>query len=579
MLDRRLLREMRPAGIWLALTVCMGLLGGLLLVWQARLLSDIISQAFLAGRPLSGVAGALVALLAIGVGRAGASWVERACAQRVSAGVKLRLRERLLAHLFALGPAYTRQERSGELAHTAVEGVERLDDYLSQYVPQVALATLVPLIILAAVFPLDPLSGLVMALTAPVIPVFMVLIGNVARDMTRRQWTSLSRMSAHFADVLRGLTTLRMLGHGRAQSAVVGRISDRFRRATMRVLRVAFLSAMVLEMTATVSTAVVAVEVGLRLLYGTMTFRNALFVLLLAPEFYLPLRTLGTRFHAAMAGAVAARRIFEVLDLPAPMPVSPAPGASLRRPARLDIAFDDVTYAYAGDEGQRPALHGASFAIHEGEYLALVGLSGAGKTTIAHLLLRFITPDSGEIRVDGIPLESLDAGWWRERVSWVPQHPYLFGGSVMENIRLARPDASPLDIVHAARQAHAHDFIQTLPQGYDTLIGERGARLSGGQAQRIALARAFLRDAPLLLCDEATSALDPEHEDHVRDALEHLSAGRTVLVIAHRLATVRRADRILVLDHGKIVESGNHAALLDASGLYRELVTANGAAT
>jgi ATP-binding cassette subfamily C protein CydD len=337
------------------------------------------------------------------------------------------------------------------------------------------------------------------------------------------------------------------------------------------VLRVAFLSALVLEMVATISTAVVAVQIALRLLAGRLPFEQGLVVLLLAPEFYLPLRMLGTRFHAGMEGVAAAQRIFEVLGVPVPaapaQPVWTVPPALSR-----GLAFEGVRYAY--DEGQRPALRGVSFEVAAGEKVALVGPSGAGKSTVAHLLLRFLEPDRGRIVVDGVPLADLPPAVWRRQVAWVPQDPYLFHGTVTDNIRLARPGATFLEVARAARQAHAHTFVDELPLGYDTLIGERGARLSGGEAQRIALARAFLKDAPLVILDEATANLDPEIEDLIQEAMECLLQGRTALIIAHRLSMVYRADRILVLDGGRVVEQGTHRALARQGGLYGRLVGA-----
>jgi ATP-binding cassette subfamily C protein CydD len=433
----------------------------------------------------------------------------------------------------------------------------------------------VPVTFLVLVFPLDAISGLVLLLTAPIIPVFMLLIGSLADAMARQQWQSLSRMSAHFLDVLQGLTTLKLFGRARDQAQVIAQISDRFRETTLGVLRVAFLSALVQEMVATLSTAIVAVEIGLRLLYGRLSFEQALFVLILAPEFYLPLRLLGTRFHASVSGLTAARRIFEVLesrqvDKDASGQGAPLFPCPLARVSLSTIQFENVHYAY--DDGTRPALNGVSFQIDPGQRVALAGLSGAGKSTVAHLLLRFIEPQRGEIRVGEIPLLDVPAAVWREQVAWVPQNPYLFNTSVAENIRLARPNANMDDVIRAAQEAHAHEFIQALPQGYDTLIGERGARLSGGQAQRLALARAFLKDAPLLILDEATSNLDPETEDFIRESIERLMQNRMTLIIAHRLSTVYRADRIVVLDGGRVAEMGTHASLLNQHGVYWRLV-------
>jgi thiol reductant ABC exporter CydD subunit len=582
-LDPRLLTEARTVRRWLALTVGLGWAAGILVVLQARALSRVVSQVFLAGQSLSGVGSLLAALLLVAIARAGLMWAGEVTANRVAGQVKRDLRERFFAHILELGPAYTRGERSGELVNTAVEGIESLEAYFSQYLPQLALTVLVPVTFLVLVFPLDLLSGLVLLLTAPIIPVFMILIGNLADSLASKQWQSLARMSAHFLDVLQGLTTLKLFGRAQDQVQVIAQVSDRFRDTTLGVLRVAFLSALVQEMVATISTAIVAVEIGLRLLYGHLVFEQAFFVLVLAPEFYLPLRLLGTRFHASVSGVTAARRIFQVLDIERPQQEEretrrqgePNRSISLS-PSRLDtLSFKDVHYAYADD---RPALNGVSFTIEAGQRVALVGPSGAGKSTVAQLLLRFIEPQRGEIRVNGARLAGMPAGDWRKQVAWVSQNPYLFNMSAMENIRLARPDAARDEITLAAQLAHAHDFLQVLPQGYDTVIGERGARLSGGQAQRIALARAFLKGAPLLILDEATSNLDPETEALLQDATERLMQGRMTLVIAHRLSTVYGADRIVVMDAGQVVETGTHSSLMRQEGTYRKLVSVYGSA-
>jgi ATP-binding cassette subfamily C protein CydD len=574
--DSRLLREAQRARTGLILAVGLGLLGGVAIVGQARLLSHVVSGVFLGGQTLSLVAPDLLALVALSLARAGLTWSSEVTANQAAVQVKTRLREQLTARLLALGPMYARDERSGELANTVVEGVEALDAYVSQYLPQVALAALVPTTVLLFVFPLDWVSGLVLLFTAPLIPVFMILIGSAAEAMTRRQWTSLSRMSAHFLDVLQGLATLKLFGRSRDQIRVIAEISDRFRETTMGVLRIAFLSSLVLEIVATISTAVVAVQIGLRLLYGHLPFEQAFFVLLLAPEFYMPLRMLGTRFHMGMEGVAAAQRIFEVLGNEGKLEVEATAKVEDYGSLSLDLEFEEVCVAYEG--GERPALDRLSFQVRHGEKVALVGPSGAGKSTVAYLLLRFIEPDRGRIMVAGQPLASLPAEAWRKQVAWLPQDPYLFYGTVAQNIRLGRPDAPFDEIAWAACQAHAHEFIEALPQGYDTSIGERGVRLSGGEAQRIALARAFLKDAPLLILDETAANLDPEVASLVQESLERLLQRRTALMIAHRLSTVYQADRIVVLDRGRVVQDGSHRILLQQGGLYQQLVAAYGGA-
>jgi thiol reductant ABC exporter CydD subunit len=572
-LDERLLQQARSSRASLLLTIGLGLSGGIIIAGQARLLSLVVSRVFLAGRSLGEVDGLLLTFLALSLARAALTWGGEISAGQLATRVKQDLRERLVAHLMELGPAYAWGERSGELATTALDGVEGLDAYFRQYLPQLALAALVPLTVLAFVFPLDWVSGLVLLVTAPLIPVFMLLIGTMADALTKRQWTALSRMSAHFLDVVQGLSTLKLFARSREQVQVIAQISEQFRQTTMGVLRVAFLSALVLEMVATISTAVVAVQVGLRLLYGQMAFDQALFVLLLAPEFYQPLRMLGARFHAGSEGVAAAQRIFEVLE-------GPCACSSCHPKTRCDLGGNLLaTYPLTRstmtyDDGQRAGLEGFSLQIAPGEKVALVGRSGAGKTTVAYLLLRFIEPDRGWITVNGHALQDLAPHAWREQVAWVPQRPHLFQGTVADNLRLARPEATTEEMVWAARQAHAHTFIEALPQGYETPIGERGARLSGGEAQRIALARAFLKDAPLMVLDEATANLDPEIEDLVQAAMGRLLIGRTALIIAHRLTTVHRADRIAVMEGGRVVEEGTHGALLQRGGLYSQLVQA-----
>jgi ATP-binding cassette subfamily C protein CydCD len=585
--DRRLLSLLKSHNLLLTLAISAGLLGGLLVVFQARILSSILNSIYLLQNTSPDVKKLLIILILLIILRGGTIWAGESGASRLAERIKTSLREQLYNHLIELGPGYFKQAphsggvRTGELIHVLNEGVEALDAYFSQYLPQLALAVLVPLTVLVFILPVDTLSGLVLLITAPLIPLFMILIGDRANTLTKRQWTTLSQMSAHFLDVLQGLTTLKIFGRSKDQVRVIAQIGQRYRHTTMGVLRVTFLSALVLEWVAMLSTAVVAVEIGIRLLYGRLTFEQAFFVLLLTPEFYLPLRLLGTRFHAGMAGVTAAGRIFEILEMPpnhqdSKILSSPSDlHQEKTHPRSVSIEIRNVQFNYSSSD---KVLTEVSFDIPAGKMTALVGPSGAGKSTIADLLLRFIDLQGGEIFINKQPIKTIPISDYLAQVSWVSQDPYLFNTSVVDNIRLGRSDASLEEVRSSAKNAYAHEFINQLPQGYDTQIGERGARLSAGQAQRLALARAFLKDAPFLILDEATANLDPETSTKIQDALKTLVAGRTALVIAHRLNTIQEADQIILLDHGQVVESGIHSQLIDQRGFYWRMISGENAA-
>lgn len=546
----------------LTLTIALGWGGGVLTIVQAWFLARVVNDVFLGGQTREAVLPLIGILLGALLLKSAFVWGADVSANAVAQTVKTDLRSRLLTHLAALGPAYTQGERTGELSTAAVEGIEQLDAYFSQYLPAIVLAASIPLTILLIVFPIDLLTGIVFILTAPLIPFFMVMIGKAAEALTKRQYASLNRLSSHFFDVLQGLSTLKTLGQARGQAQVIGQFSERYRDMTMQVLRVTFLSALALELLATLSVAIVAVEIGFRLLYRNMEFLPAFFLLVLAPDFYQPLRNLGLRFHAGMSGVTAATRIYEILDTPVSGVKYQVSGETL---AQLDLTPDTLTLdsvSFTYPSRATPALDKISIEIPSGKMTALIGPSGSGKSTLASLLLRFIEPQSGQILVGETPLAQIPPNLWREQVAWVPQNPYLFSDSLANNLRLARPDASETDLLTACQRAGLEEFIAELPEGLNTQIGERGARLSGGQAQRLALARAFLKDAPLLLLDEPTSSLDPALESQLEVAVRELTKNRTVLIIAHRLATIRQADQVIVLEAGKVANqySGSQVA-------------------
>jgi ATP-binding cassette subfamily C protein CydD len=580
-MNKRLLHEIRHVRLYLAAMALFAAMIGLLIVVQAAMLTHIINGVFLHGQTLPQVISLALILLTAIAGRALLIWGNIVFAAHAAAAVKSSLRQRLLAHIQALGPIAIKNERSGELTTTIVEGVEALDAFFSQMLPQVCATLLIPLIIGLMVFSTDLLSGLILLITTPILLFFMFLIGTLAEAHTKKQWRLLGGMSAHFLDVLQGLTTLKVFGRSQRQQETIARISDRFRETTMSVLRVAFLSSLVLEFGATLSTALVAIEIGLRLLYNHLSFTNAFFVLLLVPDFYLPLRTLGTKFHASMNSAASAQRIYELLDTPVAVTqqqqpsLIEAPGGYQDRQLVPSIQLRNITYAYHDKEGdEHPALHNVSLTIERGQTVALVGASGAGKSTLAHLLLRFIEPQQGTILIGTTPLEAISPQVWRQHIAWIPQRPYLFHESIADTIRVGCDNATMDQIIQAAQQAHLPDFIQSLPYGYGTMIGERGARLSGGQRQRLALARVFLKDAPLLILDEATAHLDRASEEAVLESLQMRLQNRMALIIAHRLHTLREVDRVVMLEEGHVVADGPHETLLAQSFAYQRLVSA-----
>jgi ATP-binding cassette subfamily C protein CydD len=553
-LDPRLVRRAGAVRTMLAVDVALGVVAALLVLAQAVLIASVAARAF-GGASLSEVAGLLVLLVAASIARAAAASgfeiVGRRAANDALASLRLELVERRLRDR----PAALDGVESAEVATAAVSGLDALETTFARYLPQVVLAVTIPVAVLVFVAAIDPVSAVVMLLTLPLVPVFMWLIGRYTEQRARERWQTMALLATHFLDVVRGLPTLRAFNRGEAQTEQMRAVSEQYRRSTMATLRVAFLSGTVLELAATLGIALVAVTVGVRLVDGGIGFEAGLTVLVLTPELYLPLRNLAAQFHASADGLAVAKRLLDLVDVDV---VARSGRAEPPSPLQAPVRLEGVSFAYPTRDAL--VLDRVDLELCPGETVALVGPSGGGKSTIASLLLLLADPTGGRVIAGDVDLAACAAGSWRARIAWVPQEPTLFRGSIADNIRLGVPDASEHEVRAAAARAGAHAFVQALPEGYDTVVGEGGRPLSAGELQRIALARAFLRDAELVILDEPTANLDPASAEIVTDAVERLRVGRTVLLIVHRPELAARADRVVHLRDGRIAETAAAAA-------------------
>jgi ATP-binding cassette, subfamily C, bacterial CydD len=554
-LDPRLLRRTKSVRPLLIADCALGIGTALAVLLGATMLARIAARAF-AGASLHSLAPEFALLVTAFVLRGGFAWAMEASGRRAAWSVLSELRLALVARRLEAHPTAVDGTAGAEITAVSVQGVEALEGYFARYLPQVVLASIVPFVVIAWVAVLDLEAAVIMLLTLPLVPVFMWLIGTYTADRTRERWQALRTLSSHFLDVVRGLPTLRAFGRAHDEAAIVGEVSDRYRRATMETLRISFLSGSVLELAATIGVALVAVTAGVRLVDGSLGLQAGLAVIVLAPELYLPFRRLGTEYHASADGLAVADRLFALLDAPA----AAGPGGMrlAPSPACATVALERVSFSYPARPGL--VLDGFSLELYPGEVVALVGESGAGKSTVAALLLGLVEPTAGTVIVGHTDLRECRLDAWRRLVAWVPQHPTLFRGTVADNIRLGDPDATEGALVEAARLAGADELIRALPDGYATLIGDGGRALSPGERRRIGLARAFVRDAPLVILDEPTADLDPESVAVVAGAVRRLQASRTMLVIAHRPELVHSADRVVRLADGVALAEDSRTA-------------------
>ena len=493
-----------------------------------------------------------------------AHYVQESVATRLGSAVKATFRERALEHMFKLGVQH--KERHGDVIHMLTDGLEQVDAYVARYIPQILYAIMIPLIMGIAIVDTLPIIGIILIITVPLIPFFMILIGKQADRLNKEQWERMSFLSGHFLDVLQGITTLKLFGRAKDQIKVIGRLSEEFKDSTLRVLRVAFLSALVLELVSTISTALIAVYLGLTLLDGEISFFSAFFILLLAPEFYTPFRQLGAAFHTGMAGKTSILKYEEFMNRQPSLPIG---GQSQLKGKVQAIEIKDLTFTYADSEN---GVQHISLEAKRNSPIMLVGESGAGKSTIAHIIGGFLTAPKGSVTIDGLDLCDIDIEWWRQQITYVSQHPHIMKGTLRDVLSFGM-NVSDEEIIEACKEVQLLDVINRQQDGLDTVIGEGGLGLSGGERQRVALVRAFLRKGQVLILDEVTAHLDVKTEAIISSAIKRLMDNKIVIIIGHRLQTMHWASTLYVLKHGRIIQQGSYAKLLAVDGYFKDLVT------
>ncbi|UQD51277.1 thiol reductant ABC exporter subunit CydD [Bacillus methanolicus] len=538
----------------------------IIIIIQAYFLADAISSLF--GGDLFAIVFKKLAIFFIAiVVRQLINILKKNMAYRFAARTSDGFRKSLLQKLFQLGPRFVKEEGSGQTVTLVIEGIMKFRRYLELVLPKFMNSAIIPVMICIFIFLKDIRSSVILILSFPILIVFMILLGLAAKSKADRQYESYQMLSNHFVDSLRGLETLKYLGLSKQHINKIIIVSERYRRATMGTLRIAFLSSFALDFITMLSIATVAVFLGIGLINGTMELHKALTILILAPEYFLPIREVGADYHATLDGKEAGKKVQEIIDKE----------SLQQKQETIPLWKPTSTFSVKGisihlSDSDRPALQNIQFSVSGSKKIGIIGASGAGKSTLIDLLSGFLTPSSGEFQVNGKKLTTLSQVHWQRQITYIPQHPYLFHDTVLNNIRFYYPEATEKEVEEAAERAGLTEVIQSLPQGFETIIGEGGRTLSGGQEQRIALARAFLGNRPVIMLDEPTAHLDIETEYELKETMLQLFNGKLVFFATHRLHWMLDMDLIIVLDQGKIVEIGTHEELIGKNSTYYQLV-------
>ncbi|KRV92926.1 heme ABC transporter permease/ATP-binding protein CydD [Aeromonas veronii] len=558
---------------WITISIAFGLGQGILMVAQAWLLATLLHGFIIEGSTPEQSITFFITLLLVTLGKAALAYGREVASFKAGSAVRQTIRQLVLTRLSRLGPAYIQRRPAGSWASLLLEQIENMQDFFSRYLPQMAIAVFIPVVILVAVFPVNWAAGLILLGTAPLIPIFMILVGVGAADANRRNFQALARLSGHFLDRLKGLRTLQLFMRTQAEGDAIRDASEDFRERTMEVLRLAFLSTAVLEFFAAISVALVAVYFGFSYIdhlnfgsYGVkVTLFTGLFVLFLAPEFYAPLRELGAHYHAKAQAIGAAEQLLEFLEAEVSEPAAGTAPFHADSPVKVEAKGLEVLSA----EG-KVLVGPIDFTLEAGSRTALIGVSGAGKSSLVNALLGF-APYRGELKVNGLELATLDMSQWRLQLGWLSQNPQLFHASLRDNLLLAKPTASDAELEDALKRAQAWEFA--MEKGLDYPVGDQAGGLSVGQAQRLALARTLLKSTQLMVLDEPTASLDRHSERAIMTTLEQAMAGQTLLMITHRLDQLTKMDKIMVLAHGQLVEQGSFQQLSSGQGPFARLLS------